>query len=432
VRRLPDAYVPGKTITVSLNFPYPYIADWTSFYGFVQETIPPGWSLVWSNIPPTGFSEQSGTIYWSFEFWCTFGISIRYYVTPPPAGMGEVSFDGFCFSSRTGPNQAPFFHAPTAGDATLTGRVGVARLVPKQYPTIQAAIDASSFGDRVVVSNQGFPYTEEIHMKQEVDLLGSGLPPVVQKGGAICAAANTRIEGIHITSGGTGIWIGDHDVEVSNCLITGMQGAAVDYYSISMLRGRITNCTIVGNGIGVDGSSSAAADILVTNCIFRDNGCDVTDAHVSFSCLQDEIADGSGENNIYADPMFYRAEDGVYTLMPGSPCIDAGDNSAVSPAQKDLAGNRRIMFGGKGLRVDMGAYERRAQPPRFQPLSGNFQLTWSSIKEKTYSVFFSEDLTTWHLADDNVPGVSGINAWLDPIGWPPRVPVRFYRVMENE
>ena len=135
VRRLPEAYVPGKTITVSLNFPYPYIADWTSFYGFVQETIPAGWSLEWSNITPTGFSEQSGTIYWRFEFWCTFRISIRYYVTPPPGEVGEVSFDGFCFSSRTGPNHPPFFYAPTAGDTTLTGRVGVARLVPQQYPT---------------------------------------------------------------------------------------------------------------------------------------------------------------------------------------------------------------------------------------------------------------------------------------------------------
>jgi hypothetical protein len=45
---------------------------------------------------------------------------------------------------------------------------------------------------------------------------------------------------------------------------------------------------------------------------------------------------------------------GNYHLLPGSPCINTGDNSAVPPSVvTDLDGNPRIIDG----TVDMGAYE---------------------------------------------------------------------------
>jgi hypothetical protein len=84
----------------------------------------------------------------------------------------------------------------------------------------------------------------------------------------------------------------------------------------------------------------------------------------------------SGAGNIDADPMFYRnpspGADGTWgtgdddygdlRLQPGSPCIDAGSNSAVpSDLTTDLDGNPRILdFPGvhdPGAIVDMGAYE---------------------------------------------------------------------------
>jgi hypothetical protein len=130
--------------------------------------------------------------------------------------------------------------------------------------------------------------------------------------------------------------------------------------------------------------------------------------------------------------MFVNAEAGDYRLLPGSPCIHARDNSAVSPDELDLAGNPRIMFGGKEIRVDMGAYEHRAETPALQPLGGGLRLIWSSNFGKTYSVSCSDGLTTWHLTDDNVPSAGASTLWMDPIGWPPRIPTRFYRVKENE
>ena len=56
--------------------------------------------------------------------------------------------------------------------------------------------------------------------------------------------------------------------------------------------------------------------------------------------------------NISSDPSFVDPMSGDYHLQDGSPCIDAGDNTAALP-DKDLDGNDRIINGV----VDMGVYE---------------------------------------------------------------------------
>ncbi len=65
----------------------------------------------------------------------------------------------------------------------------------------------------------------------------------------------------------------------------------------------------------------------------------------------------AGTGNIVVDPLFADAEDGDFRLLAGSPCLDAGDNAAVSGAT-DLAGNPRVQNG----TVDMGAYEGAVTP----------------------------------------------------------------------
>ena len=70
---------------------------------------------------------------------------------------------------------------------------------------------------------------------------------------------------------------------------------------------------------------------------------------------------GDGSNNIDADPLFVDPDTGDYRLQPGSPCIDAGDNTAVPEGVlRDLDGNPRFVdstFVGTMATVDMGAYE---------------------------------------------------------------------------
>jgi hypothetical protein len=81
---------------------------------------------------------------------------------------------------------------------------------------------------------------------------------------------------------------------------------------------------------------------------------------VSYSNVQGGHA---GAGNIDADPVFADAD---YRLGSGSPCIDAGDNTAVTEPT-DLDGNPRLLDDGctddtgnppdDAPYVDMGAYE---------------------------------------------------------------------------
>ena len=73
-----------------------------------------------------------------------------------------------------------------------------------------------------------------------------------------------------------------------------------------------------------------------------------------------------GEGNIDADPLFVDPEKDEYHSSPGSPCIDAADNTAVPKGiDTDLDGNPRFVDDpdtddtgfGKAPLVDMGAYE---------------------------------------------------------------------------
>ena len=65
-----------------------------------------------------------------------------------------------------------------------------------------------------------------------------------------------------------------------------------------------------------------------------------------------------GPGNIDANPLFVNGASGDFHLSGESPCIDAGDNSAVLDP-KDLDGNPRIVDGNGDAveEVDMGAFE---------------------------------------------------------------------------
>ena len=61
---------------------------------------------------------------------------------------------------------------------------------------------------------------------------------------------------------------------------------------------------------------------------------------------------GEGSDFFDTDPMFVDEAGGNLRLLTASPCINAGDDEAVSAAT-DLDGNQRIFDG----QVDLGAYE---------------------------------------------------------------------------
>jgi hypothetical protein len=117
----------------------------------------------------------------------------------------------------------------------------------------------------------------------------------------------------------------------------------------------VTNCTFTGNTAVTSGGGMYNYDSspAVTNCIlWADSPSEMagTAATVTYSDVQLGSGTWPGVGNINAGPMFADADG---RLLPGSPCIDAGNNEAIQGFETDLDGNGRIVSG----TVDMGAYE---------------------------------------------------------------------------
>jgi len=145
----------------------------------------------------------------------------------------------------------------------------------------------------------------------------------------------------------------------------------------------LINCTFTGNLALGDHIASGGGMYndeghytTVINCIFWNNvsyGISGSSVDVTYSDIE---GGWSGQGNIDTDPCFvspgYWADtndpnisaepndpnavwiDGDYHLIPGSPCIDAGDpNYVAGPNETDLDGRPRVI----GSRIDMGAYE---------------------------------------------------------------------------
>jgi predicted outer membrane repeat protein len=77
-------------------------------------------------------------------------------------------------------------------------------------------------------------------------------------------------------------------------------------------------------------------------------------ATVNYTCVEDWSGVLGGVSNSGDDPLFVSGPTGDLHLLPGSPALDAGDNTAVTWAE-DLDGNPRI-----DGQVDLGVYEGAA------------------------------------------------------------------------
>lgn len=184
---------------------------------------------------------------------------------------------------------------------------------------------------------------------------------------------------------------------ITNCLMvdnTAVRGGAI--YDMVFAEAQIVNCTVIGNrslgdglqapsghGYHADPSSRGA----IKNCILinpgPDNGTDeiageiAGEVEVSYSCVRNGAA---GIGNFDQDPLFSRTgagSDGLWNtaddtvhfdrLAPGSPCVDAGDATALIASESldlhgaarlrndPLAPDRGVTRG--GLAIDIGCAE---------------------------------------------------------------------------
>jgi len=184
-------------------------------------------------------------------------------------------------------------------------------------------------------------------------------------------------------SGGGGMINDRRDPILLNCIFNGnisyqSGGGLCNTFSNPIL----TNCTLSCNwaasfGGGIFNERSYTS---LTNCILWGNTIPEGQGQaaqiygnyhpvINYCCIEGWTGDLGGIGNIGADPCFVEPGywdvngvwiDGDYHLLPGSPCIDAGDPDYIpEPNETDLDGNPRIIGG----RIDMGAYEHFSPRP---------------------------------------------------------------------
>lgn len=167
--------------------------------------------------------------------------------------------------------------------------------------------------------------------------------------------------------GGGVLIYGDSSPAIVNCLISDNQGTngggGIAMYGSFSGAPTFTNCTIAGNtaDVGYGLYVNDGGTPLATNCILWDDSSSEivgTDITVIYCDVMDDDPDDAtvyaGTANIDDDPLFADPNAADYHLGSGSPCTDAGDDSAVPAwATTDLDDNPRIGCAA----VDLGAYE---------------------------------------------------------------------------
>jgi len=125
--------------------------------------------------------------------------------------------------------------------------------------------------------------------------------------------------------------------QLVNCIVAANNGNGV-----CLDRGSINNSTIVANALaGVSGNG-----VTVKNCIVWANLTAQMEGITPPTAAHSNIQGGwPGLGNIDADPCFVRLDawdanglwlEGNWRLLPASPCIDAGDNTALPADARDL------------------------------------------------------------------------------------------------
>ena len=240
-----------------------------------------------------------------------------------------------------------------------------------------------------------------------------------------------RLDGLTITGGrakgatrlnnvGAGVANNYGSIVIANCIISGNSATyGGGIYNVSICL--IANCSFFGNvttgpdafnfggsaiwgapntniinssfsgNVAIDGGGACMVfGSSITNCIFWNNtGGEiftneifVGPPNVTYSIVKGGYA---GTGNLDQDPLFADAANNNFMLKPGSPAIDAGENSIYDITQygdKDLAANPRIVPG----TIDIGAYE-------FQTVCGD----------------------VWNLQTTNITATSAKLNWVAPI-----------------
>ncbi len=316
----------------------------------------------------------------------------------------------FLVVSAVSPARAETYYVATNGIETASGIGDWGNAVV----TISNAVAKASDGDAILVSNGTYNTTAELKITNKtLSITGlNGAANTIVKGNNTFSifhiGKNVALNGLTISSGsgahgfgpgggGGGVYMVAGGATVSNCIIrdnSGNWGAGVYANGTAGLDGggagvfTVVNCLILGNsgsygggiltttyadstsivqncaivnntGVGYGGGLAeySATHSIIENCIFYGNAGPVdsfdyrNNGGVITYCRSMQTIGGPG--NTVGDPGFYNAAAGNYHLLPGSPCLDTGNNEGWMTGASDLDGLPRII----NTTSDRGPYE---------------------------------------------------------------------------
>ncbi len=202
--------------------------------------------------------------------------------------------------------------------------------------------DCSLYGNTAASGAGVFCYEDCLAILLRTRLLDNS---VTQYGAAVCAASTSSIllKSCEVFRNSAELGGGGIFVET---------GASLEAVS----------CTIADNrpeGILAD----PGASVTVSNTILWSNPADlVVPAGQEVHYCDIGTGDFAGsDGNISQEPCFVAADEGCYDLLPNSPCIDAGLNSASGLPAADIHGEPRIVAVGQTPITDIGADEHDPQ-----------------------------------------------------------------------
>ena len=176
---------------------------------------------------------------------------------------------------------------------------------------------------------------------------------------------NCTITGNSASYGGGGMYNAAYSAPtLTNCIFAGnAAGSGAGIYN-TYASPTLTNCTFHGNAAIATGGAMSnffALAPTLTNCILWGDTPDEIESFAGGAIVTYSDVQGGhdGEGNINADPLFVDAGGGDFHLLPGSPCIDVGNNAAPNLPPFDFEGDDRIRDGNQDETaiVDMGVDE---------------------------------------------------------------------------
>ena len=229
-----------------------------------------------------------------------------------------------------------------------------------------------------------------------------------------CTVTNSVIQGNNMSDPYFGSGGGALGSTLYNCLIAG-NNSVRDAGGADQCT--LVNCTVTANSAGGNGGGVNLS--WLTNCIVYFNTAPVTANYSGTNymswCQTTPLPNAGGSDvvlgvsNISSAPIFADAAHGNYRLFPGSPGIDAGNNSIVV-GTNDLDGNPRIV----NTNVDLGAYEFQNSPfIEIQPVSQTVPFGQPSVSFSVLAVGPGTLTYQWLFNGTNISGATNSNLVLN-------------------